>query len=219
VVAPVPDAQVVIPDAGPPADATPPADALPPVVTEDDAGEWMPPDPVCTDGIWRLAPGFLLARRVDYVADRDTPIVDGGVVSEKTFLISEAGMPCASAMNRERCLAALKLPGGLGRHLVTSAGDTVQLWGREVVLKVLGMLDTPAEALWWLTMQGGYLLPCDVRVETSKDGFRILGALSSICGETPNATHRPLEVLVQATGTLSDFGPINLNDPICASEP
>jgi hypothetical protein len=199
------------------AEAGPPADAQP-VQGEDDAGgESRPPDPICADGAWRLAPGFLLARRVDYVADREAPVVDG-VVSGQTIQWSEAGVPCASAMDRERCLDALKVPAGMGRHLVTTAGDSVQLWRVDLAQKVLGLIDTPAEAMWWL-LTHGYLLPCDVRTTATADGYRITGALSTICGDTPNAAHRPLEILVQPSGTVSDFGPINNNDPVCAIGP
>jgi len=209
------DAQVVAPDAGSP----PAADAMP-VPSEDDAGsEWVPPEPVCTDGAWRLAPGFLLARRVDYIADRETPPVVDELVPRPTVVWSEAGMPCASAMRREHCLAGLKLPGGVGRHLITTAGDSVQLWNAEVALKVLGMIDTPAEAVWWLIAQRGYLLPCGAQVQETEYGYSIKGALSTICGETPNSTHRPLEILVQRGGTLSDFGPVNSGDPVCAAPP
>lgn len=208
---------VVVPDAQPMVDAGPSMDAMPvmPMVMEDDAGEWMPPDPVCVDGVWKLAPGFLLSRRVEYVADRETPIVDG-MVQNVTILWSEAGMACASAKERERCLERTKFSGGIGRHLITTAGDTVSLWDRGAAIKLLGVIDTPAEALWWTFAQSVYLLPCDVRWEASKEGYHIRGALSTTCGPTRNASHRPLELLVQPGGTFNDYGPINANDPICA---
>ncbi|HKP64431.1 MAG TPA: hypothetical protein VJV78_47160 [Polyangiales bacterium] len=220
VVAPAPDAEVKL-DAEVPSDAGPPQDAMPPHSEEDDAGEAPPPAPVCTDGVWRLAPGLLLSRKVDYVADRDTPITEDGLASDVVVVLSEAGMACARAMDRARCMAALKVPGGggMGRHLLTSAGDSVQLWSREVAHQLLGVIDTPADALWWIGSGGSYLLPCDLKVEATKDGFRIKGALSTICGTTPNATHRPLDILVAPSGTLSDFGPIDPNDPICKFDP
>lgn len=195
-------------------DAGPPQDAMPPHSEEDDAGEAPPPTPVCSEGIWRLAPALLLAKRVDYVADRDTPVIDG-VAAETSVVLSEAGMACVHAMDRDRCMTALQLSGGVGRHLVTNVGDSVQLWNREAALRLLGLIDTPGDALWWLVSQGSYLVPCDVKVEATKDGFRVKGALSTICGSIQNSTHRPLDILVQPSGTFSDFGPVDPNDPVC----
>lgn len=124
-------------------------------------------------------------------------------------------MPCASAMDRERCLSIVRTPGGMGRHLLTTAGDDVRLWNADVALRVLGRIDTKAEALWWLIATGGYLVPCGVTIEETKFGLMITGVYSTTCGVVQNHTHRPLDVRVEPTGTIADFGPHNSGDRTC----
>jgi len=138
---------------------------------DDDAGPWVPPDPTCVDGAWLLAPGFLVARRVDYVADRDSLLVDGGFSTDEPRTLSSAGMPCATATDRAKCEAALHQPISFGRHLVTTAGDNVRLWQGSATRTLLGLLDTPAEAMWWLMANGPYRAPCTVKVYPSDGGY------------------------------------------------
>jgi hypothetical protein len=171
-----PTAGTISIDAGMP-DASPTDAGMPvivdagrdPVVSvDDDAGPWVPPDPVCVDGRWKLAPGFLLSRKVDYVADRDVVVTDGGAVG--TVTLSSAGVPCASATNMANCMAALAEPPGLGRHLVTTAGDNVRLWTVTAARTVLGLIDTAAEAVYWLQNNSIYEVPCTAKI-TPRDGY------------------------------------------------
>jgi hypothetical protein len=182
------------------------------VEDDDDAGSWVPPDPECVGGEWRLAPGFLLAKKVDYVADRTTFVLDGGMLDDKTTTLSSAGMACASSSDKERCQAGLALPASdQGRHLVTTAGDSVRLWNAGVAGNLLGQIDTKSEAVWWSIMRGSYILPCNVKVELGDGGFTVSGAVSSACGPIPDpSTHRPLNLWVGKTGELLESG---LQDP------
>ncbi|HKP58090.1 MAG TPA: hypothetical protein VJV78_15265 [Polyangiales bacterium] len=213
-----PDAMVQgIPDAGPK-----PPDATVHVMDDDDAGpDWVPPDPVCEGkGDWRLAPGFLLARKVDYVADRLTKIVEEtGLPAPKATILSEAGVPCASASEKAACRAALDLmTTDLGRHLITTAGDSVRLWNPGVAGNLLGLIDTKSEAVWWAISRGGYLLPCTAKVEKAMGGFNLLGAVSSACGPVPDpSTHRPLNLYVSERGDLLETGLQDPNGFLCGS--
>ena len=153
-----------------------------------DAGgpaEFAPPcDPVTN--IWMLAPGFLLAKPVEYVADRSIVFGDerdamGQIVGRFAMnqVASSAGTPCATASDRERCLAALEVPpptvSGV-YHLVTTVGDTVTIWQAPIAAQaLLGLIDTPAEVIWWLRSQRG-AVPCSVRIEQDTDGYAVYGA-------------------------------------------
>jgi hypothetical protein len=216
-----PDAQVVVDAAMPDAMDAAPADAaivdaaLP--VEDDDAGPYMPPDPTCVDSDWRLAPGFLVARRIEYIADRETAFLPTGMPMDPV-VHSEFGTPCESAKDRETCLRAIRIPGGFGRHLITTVGDKVQLWGGDTARQVLGLIDTPAEAMWLAAAIGAYVLPCSVKVEEQEASFYLTGVLSGTCGPTPNQSHVPLRLLVNSDGSVVDFGPENSLDPICRTD-
>jgi len=200
-----------VPDAGPPAIPMP-TDAMVQVVEEEDAGPWVPAEPECVDGQWRLAAGFLLARKVDYIADRMILILDGGVLDDKLTILSSAGIPCASASNKHNCMAGLALPvTEQGRHLVTTAGDNVRLWSSGGAGALLGLIDTKSDALWWALTRGGYLFTCETKIATDTGGFNIRGAVSSACGPVPNpSTHRPLNLWVSERGEILELG---LQDP------
>ena len=214
-----PDAMVqAMPDAGM---GHPPPDASVHVVDDDDAGPaWVPPDPVCEGkGDWKLAQGFLLARKVDYVADRAMRVLETGFPDPKPSILSEAGMPCASASDKPACRAALELtPADLGRHLITTAGDTVRLWSPAVSGNLLGLIDTKSEAIWWAISRGGYLMPCTAKVEKAMGGFNLLGAVSSACGPVPDpVTHSPLNLHVSERGDLLETGLQNPNGFLCGA--
>lgn len=198
-----------IPDGGTP---VMPTDGSVRIGEDDDAGPWAPPDPTCTDGQWRMAPGFLLARKVDYVADRAQLVLDGGVLDDKVSTISSAGIPCASATDKKQCQAALDLPVfEIGRHLVTTAGDNVRLWNAPSAGPLLGLIDTKSEAMWWGLTRAGYLFPCNTKVETADGGFTMRGAVSSACGPVPHEdTHRPLNLWISNRGEIIEQG---LQDP------
>jgi hypothetical protein len=207
-----PDARVqAIADAGEP---MPPmaTDAMVQVMDEDDAGPWIAPDPQCVDGEWRLAPGFLLARKVDYVADRTVLLLPSGLLDDKATVLSSAGIPCVSATNKANCLAALELPAtDQGRHLITTAGDSVRLWNPGVAGNLLGLIDTKSDAIWWALSRGAYLFPCDVRIEAAPGGFNVFGALSTACGPVADAgTHKPLDLWISERGEVLERG---LEDP------
>jgi hypothetical protein len=152
-----------------------------------DGGAWTPPELKCADGVWQLAPGFLLARKVDYVADRDTVFDDAGMGTVKT--LSSAGMPCASATNMENCLSALQESTPFGRHLVTTAGDNVRLWNLSSVRTLFGLIDTPAEAIFWATHNSIFQVPCTAKI-TPRDGYFELSGLyySGGCAATAPPT-------------------------------
>lgn len=190
----------------------------PVVSVEDDAGPWVPPDPVCVDGRWKLAPGFLLSRKVDYVADRDAVFVDAGVIGTTT--LSSAGVPCASATNVANCMAALAEPSGFGRHLVTTAGDNVRLWTTSAARTILGLIDTPAEALYWAQTNSVYEIPCTAKV-TPRDGYFELKGLFFQGGCYASSPPSLYTATVGSDGTVQQVTSIPLDGgcPADASTP
>ena len=214
-------------DAGPKLDAGPPptADAMVHVMDDEDAGPWEPPDPVCVQGKWQLAPGLLLAQRVDYVADRELDLNSalGGDGTLKTVLLSSAGRACFTATDKPKCEAGLALPVSANRHLVTTAGDSVRVWAAGgAAAHLLGLIDTPAEAIWWVSaMVGTYLITCDVKVETvtagsANIGFLLKNVYSTACGNEPNPiTHSPLDLMVRPTGETFELGTSDSTGTIC----
>ncbi|HET6338820.1 MAG TPA: hypothetical protein VFG30_36625 [Polyangiales bacterium] len=169
------------PHVGPPApeDASTPAmldAALDAGMDDDDAGPWVPPEPTCVDGLWRLAPGFLVARHVDFVADRNSLLPDaGGFALGEPPTLSSAGMACANARDKEKCRTALAQPNQFGRHLITTEGDSVRVWAGASGRALLGLLDTPSDALWYLTANGPYLAPCTAKISPSDGGYTVEG--------------------------------------------
>lgn len=155
------------PDGGPVTDDED-AGLAPPV----DAGTFVPPEPTCEDGHWNLAPGFLPAMRVDYIADRESSFTPGGPDGTPTGpeprVLSSVGVPCANASDRARCEAQLKVPIQVNRHLLTTAGDSVRVWPFPSTLRLLGAIDTTAEALWVLAVQRGEQ-PCNIEIRRLDD--------------------------------------------------
>jgi hypothetical protein len=127
-----------------------------------------------------LARGFLLAERVDYVADRD----DRG---KKPLVLSGAGVPCASAHNHARCMTDLGSSTTFGRYLATTAGDSVRFWPLPAAFSLLGAIDTEAEAIWVLSARG-YDVPCDVTWHRIDNGYLFEGLVdrSDRCGGRPS---------------------------------
>jgi hypothetical protein len=172
-----------------------------------DAGPWVPVAPECVAGEWHLAGGFLPARPVDYIADRDMRgSTDSGMFVEPNsvpHVISSAGMPCANARDRAKCEADLVLPTPLARHLVSTEDDGVRVWQSDV-RPLLGSLDTAAEALWWIMVAQGLQVPCDSSVVEVDGGFHVQGRLAIGCtladGGYPAQT-----LLVRPTGELEFF--------------
>ena len=153
------------PDGGP---VTDDEDAgLPPPL---DAGTFVPPEPTCEDGHWNLAPGFLPAMRVDYIADRESSFTADGPdpTAPAPRVLSSVGVPCANASNRARCEEQLRVPIQVNRHLLTTAGDSVRVWPFPSTLRLLGAIDTTAEAIWVLTAQRGEP-PCDIEIRRLDD--------------------------------------------------
>jgi hypothetical protein len=183
--------------------------------SDDDAGPWVPPDPTCVDGEWRLAPGFLVSRHIDYVADRDTFLPDGGLSllpdggfsTDTLRTLSSAGMPCATATDQAKCQTALAQPNTFGRHLVTTAGDNVRLWSGSVGRTLLGLLDTPSEALWWLSISGSYRAPCSAKVYPSDGGFTVENVEPSSGCYTPPDVPPPMYTVIvnSADGALHEL--------------
>lgn len=211
------------PHVGPPAPidgSMPAADAAldAGVDSDEDAGPWVPPDPTCVDGEWRLAPGFLVARRVDYVADRDSQLLDGGGFSMTVpRTLSSAGMPCATATDRAKCDGALERPTALARHLVTTAGDNVRVWVGSASRTLLGLLDTPAEALWWVTASGPYRAPCSAKVYPSDGGYTFEN-LEPVPGcFTPSVMPPPTYTVIlnSADGTLRELAAADGGRSLC----
>jgi hypothetical protein len=164
-----------------------------PVQPDDDAGPYTPPDPKCADDVWRLAPGFLPAKRVDYIADRDaSPAVP--------LVLSAIGTPCATARDRAACEASLALAVPFARHLVTTAGDSVRIWpAGSAALELLGAIDTPAEALWWLTAAHGYSTTCATQVTKTDRGFEVRNFMRPF---NPCDVRRDLDAAMPADATL-----------------
>jgi hypothetical protein len=130
--------------------------------------------PACTDQGWEFAPGFLLARSVDYVADildsAESRVDDAtGVLdfNNTRVVYSASGVPCATAHDRASCLASLAILTGFGRQLVTTSGDEVHFWTFPSEFDLLGEIDTPAEALWVLAAGNNYYLPCGTTTVTA----------------------------------------------------
>jgi hypothetical protein len=138
---------------------------------DEDAGPYIPPKPRCSDGVWQLAQGFLPAMPVDYIADRSFDAV--GMV----MVLSELGKACSGATNQAGCQASLSLPVQVGRHLVSTQGDSVRVWAFNAVPQLLGVVDTPAEALWYLLARG-YTVPCGAKVAAHADRYEVRGVIS-----------------------------------------
>jgi hypothetical protein len=149
-----------------------------------DAGAFVPPEPKCVDNEWRLAPGFLPAIHVDYIADRDLRVADAGAgqpmsTQADLVVLSSAGEACANASDHARCESALALNPQLGRHLVTTSGDTVRIWPAPA-LRLLGEIDTSAEAVWTVLTSRG-VVPCDAAVVREDGGTVITGLPNWSC--------------------------------------
>jgi hypothetical protein len=199
--------------AGPDAsDASGPSDE-----DEDDAGvpEPSPTEPTCDANVWVLAQGFRLSQPVDYVADRDLSFGPSGDL--ENGVISSRGTPCATATDRVRCEAALKLPVNAGRHLVTTAGDTVKVWDATTARTIFGALDTKAEVIWFLTQAGGVIIPCTVSITESATGYLVEGfALDNGCGDPGPPYGGRLTVEPNALVMIVEISPVTDG---CAGEP
>jgi hypothetical protein len=111
------------------------------------------------------------------------------------------------------------------RHLVTTAGDSVRIWGPGAAASsLLGVIDTPSEAIWWVSaMVGTYLVTCDVKVEVvtaggANIGFLLKNVYSAACGDVPSPiTHSPLDILIRPNGETLELGPSNSTRTICGS--
>jgi hypothetical protein len=163
-------------------------------------------EPKCEEGVWQLASGFLVAQHVDYVADRASKLTASNEISmDEPRTFSSAGMPCATARDVGRCRNALRRPSSLGRHLVTTAGDSVKLWPATAARNLLGLLDTRSEALWWVIVSQGYVVPCDATVREKGGGYTVEG-VEQMPGCYPIGTVPPkLSVFVNsADGMLSE---------------
>lgn len=186
------------------AGAKPPPDAAP--LLDDDGGTREQAEPVCdqVSNSWILAPGFLLSRRVDYVADRNDLLLNTP--------LSTAGIACATARNKARCMEDLALPATLGRHLVTTSGDKVEFWQLHAAFSLLGLIDTAAEAIWMLSAQG-YEAPCSLNVEQTAVGYRIENVPRPYSGcvmnDFPGDAGGPLigSVMVYSNGQLEMLWP------------
>lgn len=182
------------------------------------SGSVEPGVPTCADGIWKLAQGFRLARRVDYVADRSTtfPMVEPGPPPFNTT-ISSAGTPCETATNRENCLSSLELPVPFGRHLVTTEGDNVRVWaGVSAVLTVLGLVDTPAEAIYFVVTNNIYTVPCTATVEAVDLSFMIHGALASEGCARAVVEAPPIDLLVASSDGYAREVPQRGGEIVCS---
>jgi hypothetical protein len=185
----------------------------------DGSTAWVPPEPRCVDGVWQLAPGFLLARKVDYVADRDQKFDSdgGGLVGLQTY--SSAGVPCASATNMASCMSALQEPTtGLGRHLVTTAGDNVRLWPLPSVRTLFGLIDTSAEAVFWASTNSIFQVPCAARI-TPRDGYFELKGLFYQGGCANTSPPTTFTATVGSDGTVQQITsmPLDGGCPVDAS--
>ena len=90
-------------------------------------------------------------------------------------VLSSVGTPCNDADDRAECESALALPTPFGRHLVTTEGGAVKLWSAFQARALLGVLDTEAEAIWWLEATTPYAAPCDAKVTKEDFGYLIDG--------------------------------------------
>ena len=183
-------------EAEPEMDAASKMDASAPNQDDDDAGMWMPPNLECKNDEWLLAPGMLLAQPVDYVADRAALFDPTNGAIEPLRVISEAGKPCDTAKDRASCERALTVtpPNVTTRHLITTSGDTVKLWDSTSISPLFGLVDTPAEALWWLQTAGTYIARCNVVVKPAADGdgFTVENLLNpGLCGGRPPTDLEP----------------------------
>lgn len=175
-----------------------------------DAGPWVPPDPECTGKDWRVAPGLLPAKHVDYIADRDLRFPDAGPpdqpqpVNPELVVVSSAGMACANATDRAACETALALNPQFGRHLVTTSGDSVRIWPAPA-MPLLGVIDTPAEAVWMVIVTRGPLT-CDATITRDDDGFLITGLPNWSCPQLPDGG----QVLTASTRVLPDGGVMDI---------
>ena len=224
--APTPVVDSGAPDSQVDADVDPQMDAAVPNIDDDDAGTWVPPELECEDDVWRLAPGFLVAQRIEYVADRS--ITFSEVTGQPVVTtLSEAGERCGGAKNKPACEKALELIPPVGaRHLVTTLGDSVRVYDQASILSIFGRIDTPAEALWYAQNVLGFFLRCNVIVTplTNEDGFEIKNLLGmGVCGSIP-----PLDLADEFKTTIEllpdgNFGQTQIGrlweDPACQMPP
>jgi hypothetical protein len=168
-------------------------------------------DPACVDGVWRLAPGFLVAHHVDYVADRDD--APSGSAAAQTGIpstLSSAGIACANASDVERCRRALLEPSP-GRHLVTTAGDSVRIWSAAFARELLGRLDTPSEVLWWVSVIPQFRTPCDATVHEHDAGYLVSGLEPSRDCVPRGTTPEKISVVIGADGSREQI----TGTPVC----
>lgn len=187
------------PPIGPPAptDASMPVDAGMSNVDDEDAGAAEPHPPTCADDTWKLAQGFRVARRVDYIADRTIMFAAPDSVQPPVFItLSSAGTPCATATDRAHCMSSLDQNVPAGRHLVTTEGDNVRIWQGDPVRSLLGLVDTAAEAIWYATTTSVYAVPCTATVEAVDTGFVIHGARPGVGCSLADAGMWDLDLLV-----------------------
>lgn len=195
------------------------------------SGEVRPEDfvPTCNpdDISWKLAPGFLLAQPVDYVEDRMTRtgffIGDAGVdvVKIENVVFSSAGVPCRSAQQRERCLEQLAVATDSvsPRQIAATAGDSVRIWSGFNALSILGLIDTPAEALWWALTTNG-TLSCLTRVERVPEGFKVTGIQFRECDTVPAGMVAGGHLIVKPNGeTTGAWDDIAALCPLIAIKP
>ena len=156
---------------------------------DDDAGIPDSVAPTCdaTNG-WQLAPGFVLGQRVDYVEDRNDQRIPPRV--------SSAGTACATAKDPASCQTDLALPTSIGRLLVTTTGDDVRFWPGQVGSKLLGAIDTAAEALWIASLN--YELPCTATATRVSDGFVVDGLSGYVFSCMSSPDMKPMMQTVRA---------------------
>jgi hypothetical protein len=133
---------------------------------------WTRPSTDCVgNGGWTLADGFELARKVDYIADRE-----GGTV------VSSRGMPCAAGVDPTGCEAQLEtIEPSDARNLQTTDHDAVQRWDTGSATGVLGPIDTVEEAIW-LVLASGYTVDCDAKLIKSGDVYQLTARQDTRCG-------------------------------------
>jgi hypothetical protein len=171
-------------------------------------------DPACVDGVWRLAPGFLVAHQVDYVADRDDePSGTAAAQTEIPRTLSFAGVACANASDVERCRRALLEPNP-GRHLLTTAGDSVKIWSAMFARELLGRLDTPSEVLWWVSVTPQFRTPCDATVHEHDAGYLVSGLEPSRECVPPGTVPEKISVVVGADGSREQIA----GAPVCGQQ-
>lgn len=146
----------------------------------------------CRDGRWSPMTGLALAEEVDFASLRTVGVISGHPVLDER---DAAGSPCLHVSDPRVCEAEMRrisiMETSPGKsHILIEQGETIRaLQTLEDKLKLLGVIDTPDEALLLVEHQGNIQIGCDqgptgeqTRVSLRAGGYHVVTHNPSPCG-------------------------------------